>query len=389
MHSFARLSALSLVLGLAVGTVGCRRAPSEPMQPPPPTVTVASPTQRDFTDEVELSARVEPKETVEIRPRVSGYLAEVRFKSGQRVEQGDLLFVIDARPFEAALQRAEADLAQARARLEGAERDDRRAVALEEQKAISREEADQRRTRSAEARAAAASAEALLATARLNLEYTQVKSPIRGRVSRALVTVGNNISGVDGFTTLLTTVVTDDPVYVYADLDEATLLRLQALKAAGNMTLNAAGKLPVRLTIPDAPALDRDGFVESFNNRVEAETGSLLLRAEVPNSDGLLIPGLFARLRLPISGKSRVVLVPETAIGTDQAQRYVLLLSSSNTVDYRTIKLGPTIDGHRVVREGLTGTEQILVNGFARVRPGMPVLPVAATNAPVPAASTH
>lgn len=389
MHTFARLSALSLVLGLAVGTVGCRRAPSEPRQPPPPTVTVASPTQRNFTDEVELSARVEPKETVEIRPRVSGYLAEVRFKSGQRVEQGDLLFVIDARPFEAALQRAEADLAQARARLEGAERDDRRAVALEEQKAISREEADQRRTRSAEARAAAASAEALLATARLNLEYTQVKSPIRGRVSRALVTVGNNISGVDGFTTLLTTVVTDDPVYVYADLDEATLLRLQALKAAGNMTLNAAGKLPVRLTIPDAPALDRDGFVESFNNRVEAETGSLLLRAEVPNSDGLLIPGLFARLRLPISGKSQVVLVPETAIGTDQAQRYVLLLSSSNTVDYRTIKLGPAIDGQRVVREGLTGTEQILVNGIARVRPGMPVLPVAATNAPIPAASAH
>lgn len=358
------------------------------MQPPPPTVTVASPTQREFTDEVELSARVEPKETVEIRPRVSGYLAEVRFKSGQRVEQGDLLFVVDPRPFQAALQRAEADLAQARARLEGAERDDRRAVALEEQKAISKEEADQRRTRLAEARAATASAEALLTTARLNLEYTQVKSPIRGRVSRALVTVGNNVSGVDGFTTLLTTVVTDDPVYVYADLDEATLLRLQALKAAGSMTLNAAGKLPVRLTIPDAPALDRDGFVESFNNRVEAETGSLLLRAEVGNADGLLIPGLFARLRLPISGKTRVVLVPETAIGTDQAQRFVLLLSSSNTVEYRTIKLGPAIDGQRVVREGLTGTEKILVNGIARVRPGMPVQPIAATNAPIVSTSS-
>lgn len=388
MHSFARLRPLAFALGILVVSVGCRRGPSAPMQPPPPTVTVASPTQREFTDEVELSARVEPKETVEIRPRVSGYLAEVRFKSGQRVEQGDLLFVVDPRPFQAALQRAEADLAQARARLEGAERDDRRAVALEEQKAISKEEADQRRTRLAEARAATASAEALLTTARLNLEYTQVKSPIRGRVSRALVTVGNNVSGVDGLTTLLTTVVTDDPVYVYADLDEATLLRLQALKAAGSMTLNAAGKLPVRLTIPDAPALDRDGFVESFNNRVEAETGSLLLRAEVGNADGLLIPGLFARLRLPISGKTRVVLVPETAIGTDQAQRFVLLLSSSNTVEYRTIKLGPAIDGQRVVREGLTGTEKILVNGIARVRPGMPVQPIAATNAPIVSTSS-
>jgi multidrug efflux system membrane fusion protein len=359
------------------------------MQPPPPTVTVASPTQREFTDEVELSARVEPMETVEIRSRVSGYLTEIGFKSGQRVEKGDLLFVIDPRPFRAALQRAEADLAQARARLEGSERDDHRAVALAEQKAISKEESDQRRTRLAEARAAVASAEALVTTAGLNLEYTQIKSPIRGRASRALVTAGNNVSGVDGFTTLLTTVVTDDPVYVYADLDDATVLRLQSLKASGKMAVNASGKLPVRLTIPDAPALDRDGFVESFNNRVEAETGSLLLRAQVGNSDGLLIPGLFARLRLPVSGKSQVVMVPETAIGTDQAQRFVLLLSPSNTVDYRTIKLGPAIDGQRVVREGLTGTEKVIVNGIARVRPGMPVSPVSATNSPIASANGH
>ena len=378
-----------LTLGLVTLTAGCRRTPPAAMQPPPPTVTVASPTQREFTDEVELSARVEPMETVEIRSRVSGYLTEVGFKSGQRVEKGDLLFVIDPRPFRAALQRAEADLAQARARLEGSERDDQRAVALAEQKAISKEESDQRRTRLAEARAAVASAEALVTTAGLNLEYTQIKSPIRGRVSRALVTAGNNVSGVDGFTTLLTTVVTDDPVYVYADLDDATVLRLQSLKASGKMAVNASGKLPVRLTIPDAPALDRDGFVESFNNRVEAETGSLLLRAQVGNSDGLLIPGLFARLRLPVSGKSQVVMVPETAIGTDQAQRFVLLLSPSNTVDYRTIKLGPAIDGQRVVREGLTGTEKVIVNGIARVRPGMPVSPVSATNSPIASANGH
>ncbi len=378
-----------MTLGLVTLTAGCRRTPPAAMQPPPPTVTVASPTQREFTDEVELSARVEPMETVEIRSRVSGYLTEIGFKSGQRVEKGDLLFVIDPRPFRAALQRAEADLAQARARLEGSERDDHRAVALAEQKAISKEESDQRRTRLAEARAAVASAEALVTTAGLNLEYTQIKSPIRGRASRALVTAGNNVSGVDGFTTLLTTVVTDDPVYVYADLDDATVLRLQSLKASGKMAVNASGKLPVRLTIPDAPALDRDGFVESFNNRVEAETGSLLLRAQVGNSDGLLIPGLFARLRLPVSGKSQVVMVPETAIGTDQAQRFVLLLSPSNTVDYRTIKLGPAIDGQRVVREGLTGTEKVIVNGIARVRPGMPVSPVSATNSPIASANGH
>lgn len=382
MRSLPFAAPALVLVGLAVLSTGCNRPQSGAMQqPPPPTVTIAPPTEREFTDEVELSARIEPVETVEIRPRVSGYLSEVRFKAGQRVEKGDILFVIDPRPFQASLQRAEADLAQARARAESAERDERRAATLEEQKAISKEEGDQRRTRAAEFRAGVASAEANVTTARLNFEYTEVRSPIRGRISRALVTQGNNISGVDGFTTLLATVVTDDPVHVYADLDEVTLHRVQALRAAGKVGTDAAGRLPVRLTIPDAPGVERSGFVESFNNRIDADTGSLLIRAEVANADGTLIPGQFVRLRLPVSGKSKVLMVPEVAIGTDLAQRFVLTVSSSNTVDYRAVTLGAAVDGYRVVREGLQGGERVIVNGIARVRPGMPVEPLRATNA--------
>lgn len=377
-----RTTALAAALFTVLGLSACRRPQAQAPIPPPPTVTVASPVERELTEEVDLSARVEAVETVEIRPRVSGYLAEVRFQAGQRVERGDVLFVIDPRPFAAALQRAEADLAQARARAEGAERDERRAAALLEQKAISSEEADQRRTRLSEARAAVAAAEAAVTTARLNVEYTQVRSPIRGRITRPFVTPGNNISGVDGFTTLLATVVTDDPVHVYADIDELTIQRLQALKATGQLGTNAQGRLPVRLTIPDAPALTRSGFVESFNNRIEADTGSLLIRAEVPNADGALIPGQFARLRLPVSEKARVLLVPEVAIGTDLAQKYLLLVSASNTVDYRAVVLGAAVDGQRVVREGLQGGEKVIINGSARVRPGLPVNPVTGTNAP-------
>ncbi len=371
-----------LLAGLVVVSSGCNKPQSAPMQQPPTTVTVAPPVERDFTDEVELSARVEAAETVEIRPRVSGYLSEVRFKAGQRVAKGDVLFIIDPRPFQAVLQRAEADLAQARARADWAERDERRAASLEEQKAISKEEGDQRRTRLAEARAAVASAEANVTTARLNLEYTEVRSPIRGRISRALVTQGNNISGVDGFTTLLATVVTDDPVHVYADIDEATLHRFQALRAAGKIVKDASGRIPVQISIPDAPGFERSGFVESLNNRIDPDTGSLLVRAEVANPDGSLIPGQFVRARVPVSGSSRVLMVPEVAIGTDLAQRFVLTVSSSNTVDYRAVALGAAVDGFRVVRDGLKSGEPVIVNGIARVRPGMPVQAVRATNAP-------
>ncbi len=344
---------------------------------PPPPVTVAPPEQRELVEHEELSTRLDAVESVEIRPRVSGYLAEIRFDAGQRVHKGDILFAIDPRAFEATLQRAEADLAQARARNEWSQRDAQRAANLLAQKTISSEEADQRRTHLQETAAALASAEAAVASARLNLEYSKVRSPIEGRVSRALVTVGNNVSGVDGFNTLLATVVSIDPIYGYSNVDERTLVRLQSLHGQSGLPTNATGRIEVQLAVPDARKLERTGTVESFDNHVDPSTGSILLRTVFPNPDGDLLPGLFARVSLPVSARHPVLLVPETALGTDQSQRFVLTLSKTNTVEYRAVRLGNAIDGKRVVTDGLKPDDLVIVNGggTARVRPGMPVAP--------------
>jgi RND family efflux transporter MFP subunit len=227
-------------------------------------------------------------------------------------------------------------------------------------------------------------AEAARDSAKLDLEYTTVRSPIDGRVSREMATVGNYVSGIAGNATLLTTVVSVDPIYVYADVDENSLLKFNALARAGTLARNGSGKVPVRLQLADENTFPHEGEIESFDNKLDPQTGSILLRAEFPNPDGRIMPGLFARIRLPASAKHPAVLIEETAIGTDQAQKFVLTLTSSNTVAYRPVKLGPQLSGKRLVREGLQPGEQIVQNlVMARVRPGMPVQPqqAAAINA--------
>lgn len=381
--SFHPLAWLPLVL--AVAATACR-PPAPPGQggaPGPVPVTVAPAVEKPLVEYETLSTRLEAVEAVEIRPRVSGYLSEIRFQPGQLVRKGDVLFVIDPRPFRAALRRAEAELERARVLAQGAERDEKRSAELLSGKAISGEEADQRLTRLAEARALVAAAEAAVSAARLSVEYSELRSPIDGRISRALVTVGNNVSGVDGFTTLLTTVVSVDPIHAYADLPESSFLRLQHLPGV------QAGGLPVQLELADERDYPRSGKLESLDNRLDPGTGTLVLRAVFPNPDGHLMPGLFGRLRLPMSEEKPTVLVSERAIGTDQSQKFVYTLSSSNTVAYRPVKLGPLVGGSRVIREGLRAGETVIVNGLQRVQPGMPVLPQPETNAPVATASTR
>ncbi len=358
-------------------------------QPPPaaPGVVVAPVEQRELVEYQEFTGRIEPKETVEIRPRVSGYITAVQFASGQRVKKGDLLMTIDARSFEAALQRATGELEQAKLRLELAGTEGRRAASLLEKSAISREEADQRRSREAEARAAVSIAEAAVATARLNVEWAQIRSPIDGIVSRAYVTAGNNVSGVDGAATLLTTVVSENPVHLYADIDEATFLRLQELKRAGGQSTNAAGQVGVEVGLADEAGFPHAGFIESFDNRLNNAMGSILLRAELDNQDQKLVPGLYARVRVPVSARHAVLLVDERAIGTDQSQKFVLSLTASNTVAYRAVKLGSMLDGRRIVRDGLQAGDKIVVNGLQRVRPGALVSPE--TETPTAPAGTH
>lgn len=344
---------------------------SAPVAPPAPKVTVASVEQQLVTDYEELTGHVDAMETVELRARVSGHLDTVHFRAGQLVNKGDVLFTIDPRWYQ-----AQFDLATARA--EVATREAARAEKLLAAAAISSEEAEARRAAAAEARAA-------LETARLDLEHTEVRAPIAGRISRAFVTPGNLVAGSPGNATLLTTIVTIGDAYVYADLDEATLLKFNRLARDGRI-LTRNGRIPVDLQLADETDYPRHGYIESTDNRVNPATGSLAVRLVFPNDDNALIPGLFARVRIPVSAPTSALLISERAIGTDQSQKFVLTVGADNTVTYRTVKLGSVIDGKRVVREGLSPGETIIVNGLQRVRPGMTVAPelqaLAATPAP-------
>jgi len=342
--------------------------------PPPASVTIAPVEHKEIVEWDEFTGRIEPVETVEVRPRVSGYIQEVKFKSGEMVKKGDVLFLIDPRWHQAEFDRRHAEAEQSKVRLEHANREFDRAAQLLANKAISTEESDARQFRFQEARAALLAAEAARDSARLDLEYTQVRSPIDGRVSRALLTEGNYVSGIAGAATLLTTIVTIDPVYVYADIDENSLLKFNQLARAKKLEMND-GRIPIQLQLADEPDFPHNGFIESFDNRLNSDTGSILLRAIFPNADGRIVPGLFARIRVPSSERHAALLVDERAIGTDQAQKFVLRLTETNTVEYRPVQLGPMSGGKRIVRSGLQGDEKIVVNGLARVRPGMPVAP--------------
>jgi len=343
---------------------------------PPPVVTVAPVQQKEVVEWEEFTGRTAPTEFVEVRPRVSGHLEAVKFQSGQLVKKGDVLFQIDARWHKAEFDRRVAEYEAAKIKRANAEREAKRIAALLENKAISREEADQRQARFEEARAMLLAAEAARDAAKLDLEYTTLRSPIDGRVSRELVTVGNYVSGLAGNATLLTTIVSVDPVYVYADVDENSLLCFNALARSGRLTTDGSGRIPVELQLGDEDGFPHRGFVESFDNKLDPQSGCILLRAEFANPNGAIVPGLFARIRLPASDKKPAVLIEESAIGTDQAQKFVLTLTESNTVAYRPVKLGPQVEGKRLVREGLAPGEQVVQNlVMARVRPGMPVQP--------------
>ncbi len=357
---------------LAALAAGCGK-PSRPPAPPLPTVTVAPVLQRDVVTRDEFTGRLDAVDSVEIRPRVSGYLEEVRFRSGQLVKKGDVLFVIDPRTRRAALDRAEAELARATAQAEIAERDARRADRLIAAKTISPEEADQRIWGQKQAAAAMLAAKADKESARLELEFCEVKSPIDGRVSRALVTIGNNVSGVDGFTTLMTTVVSVDPIYAYSAVDETSLLKLQGLLREGRLPVDAQGRVTVEMRLASETGHPHKGYLESLDNRVDAATGSIVLRTVFPNPDGSLLPGLYSRVSVPGSAAQPLLLIDEAAIGTDQNQRFVLTVGPTNTVEYRPVQLGGAVDGKRIVRSGLKAGENIIVNGLMQVRPGMPV----------------
>ncbi len=354
-------------------------------QMPPAPVTLAPVEQKALVEWEEFTGRVEPVETVELRPRVAGYITEVHFQAGELVKKGDILFTIDQRPFQTKLRVATAEVQRAEASALAAKREYDRVSALLAAKAIAPEQGEMRESMFRQGEAALESAKATQHSAEIEMEHTEVKAPISGRISRAITTTGNFVTAG---TTLLTTIVTVDPVYVYTDIDENSLLRLQALQRDKKLFTNTEGKVPVELQLSNEKDFPHKGHVESFDNRLDASTGSMILRAVFSNTDGSLTPGLFARVRLPMTSEYQALLVDEKSILTDQANKFVLGVDDKNISVYKPVVIGPSINGKRIIRSGLSAGDKIIINGQARLpQPGMPVAPVEAPPAKATAAA--
>ena len=343
---------------------------------PPPKVDVAQPVARDVIDFDEYTARLDAVESVEVRPRVSGYLQSISFRDGAVVNKGDLLFTIDQRPYVAALRHAEADLASAKARLDLAHKNMARSVDLIRSHAISQEEADIRESNVRQAEAAVEESQAAIDAAKLDVEFTQITAPIRGRIGRKLVTEGNLINGGVGTQgTLLTTIVSLDPIYAYAEADERSYLKYVRLAQSGQRPSARYFRTPVWIGLADEDGFPHEGTMDFVDNQLDRGTGTIIGRALLPNPDLLLSPGMFARMRLPGSGQYHALLLPDEAVGTDQSQKFVYVVDNANKAQYRTVETGPLVDGLRVVRGGLSPEEWVIVNGVQRARTGITVDP--------------
>lgn len=353
----------------------CGQPPPQQPQQGPPAVTVASPAVVQMMDWDEYTGRLAAVDSVEVRARVNGWLQSVHFDDGAIVEQGDLLFVIDPRPYEAVHNQAKAEVTRARVRLELAGNDLARARRLFESRAISEEELDARTQEQKEATAALQAAEAAVAASALDVEFTRVRAPIRGRIGRELVTVGNLVSGGSAGSTLLTTIVSLDPIHVYFTADERAFLRYQRLAREGARPSSRDTANPVRIQLADEQGFPHEGRMDFVDNRVDEATGTMQGRAVVPNPDGVLTPGLFARVQLLGEGPYEAILVPDAAIGTDQAQRFVYLVGDDNVVRRRAVTPGRLVQNLRVVREGLSAGDRVVIEGLQRARPGSPVTP--------------
>ena len=367
-----------LILGIGLAAVaglnaGCSSS-AQPKAPAPVEVSVAEVICKQLGDSDEFTGRLEAVNAVEVRPRVSGYLQSVHFKEGAIVHQGDLLFQIDPRPFQAEVDRLKGDLSQAKAQLSRAQSDFQRAERLHNNDGMSAEEYDRRAAVRSEAEARIASTEAALRGAELNLGFTRVIAPITGRVGRAGITEGNLVEGGAAQVKPLTTLVSLDPIYVYFDVDEQTYLKY-ARVTQSHGTSSHDLRSAAQLGLADEDGFPHVGQVSFVDNQVSSSTGTIRLRATFPNKNLALTPGLFARIRLQGGGVHGGCLAKDEAVVTDLNQKYVFVLGKNNTLAYRPVKLGPMAEGLRVVRDGLHEGDVIVVNGLQRVRPGDAVTP--------------
>jgi multidrug efflux system membrane fusion protein len=359
---------------------GCNEVASQQSVSGPPTVEVAQPTKRIVTDWDEFTGRFEAVEEVQVRARVGGFVTSVEFRDGTFVNAGDLLYVIDSRPFEAVAEQADGQLADARAKAELAKRELDRALTLNQTQAVADSTVDQRRQALQAAKAAELQAEGLLKRAQLDIEFTHALAPIGGRVSRHLVSVGNLVQGADGGggATLLTSIVSLDPICVYFDMDEATYLKNSRLYFEGKRPSSRETPNPVQVTLTGEAKPSHDGKVDFLDNRLDVSTGTLRGRAVIPNKDFSILPGQFGRVRLIGSAPYEALLLPDTAIATDQSRKIVFVVKDDDTVEAKPVVLGPLDDGLRVIRQGLEPEDRAIVDGLQRARVGAKVSPHAA-----------
>ena len=367
---------------VALALAGCGQA-QQPAQapPPPPTVTVANPIKRTITDFDESVGRFVAIDSVEVRARVSGYLESVHFTDGQTVKQGDLLFTIDRRPFQNTLEQVRANLTQARSNLIYAESDLARGQQLVRERTIAEQVFEQRAQAKRNAEAAVLASEAAVRQAELDLEFTELRAPVTGRIGDRKVSPGNLVSGGTAAgtatTTMLATIMSTDPIRFEFTFDEASLLRYERLTKDSKSGEAWGAATPVTLRLIDEKAFSHQGKMDFIDNTIDRASGTIRARAVFANGAGLFTPGMFGRVRVPASQAYEALLVPDAAVGTEQARKYVLVVAADNTVSQRYVTLGDVIDDLRVIKTGLAGEDRLIVNGMVRARPGGKVTPQA------------
>jgi multidrug efflux system membrane fusion protein len=369
-----RVALLLASIACTAALAACTRTAAQQAPAPLPQVTVAQVIERNVTEWDEFTGRLQAVDSVDIRPRVSGFVSAVRFSEGALVHRGDVLFEIDNRPFQTEVDRLQAELDRARATVQRANSELGRAERLRTENAMSSEEHDRRASFAQESAAQVAAVEAALRAASLNLEFTRVTSPIEGRASRAIVTAGNLVSSGPGEATLLTTVVSRDPVYAYFDADEQIFLKYMSRGGRGSPE---GIDRRVRMALSNEDGYPHEGRLDFLDNQVDTRTGTIRGRAVFRNIDGELTPGLFVRLRLAGHGSFDGLLIQDRAVGTDLSKKFVYVVSPKNEIEYRPVTLGPIVNGLRVVRTGLKVGEPVVVDGLQRIRPGAHVQPIA------------
>lgn len=366
---------------LAALPVGCQKTAAKPPALKPPEVVVAYPTVDQVQEYEETTGRLVARESVDVRSRVSGYLDKTLFADGANVQEGQSLFQIDARPYDLELQRATANVDQAKARLERLKRDEERKRKLFERKNTTQEDLDLSAADRAEAEANLEALTAARDLAKLNREFTQITSPITGRISRRMVDPGNLIKADE---TLLVTVMSLNPIYAYFDIDERSILKIERLIREGKVKSPRDAKYHVQFSLADEDNFSRTGSIDFLDNHISPTTGTLRFRATVQNDDLLLTPGMFIRVHVPIGSPHEAILVPEEALSSDQGQRFVYVLNDKDEAVYRRVKIGILKEGQRVIEDGVSLSDRVIVSGLQRVRVGAKVQPKLAENS-VPA----